>query len=89
MQTGETYFQGFPLTCSDDAAWIGLSLPRKIVLVTDALCYSTTDIFTTGFQDHHIGQILGTGGRTGAGGANVWTYDFFMGLPDSSPYRKA
>ena len=44
--------------------------------MTDALCYSTTDIFAAGFQDHGIGPILGTSGNTGAGGANVWTHEF-------------
>jgi C-terminal processing protease CtpA/Prc len=61
---------------------VGRKYPGKVVLVIDALCYSTTDIFTAGFQDHGIGQIVGTSGHTGAGGANVWTYDFFTDLPD-------
>ena len=44
------------------------------MLITDARCYSTTDIFAAGFQDHEI-QISGTGDNTGAGGANVWTLE--------------
>ena len=51
------------------------------MLIINALCYSTTDIFTAGFQDHGIGKILGTSGHTGAGGANVWSYDAFQGFP--------
>ena len=46
-----------------------------MVLITDARCYSTTDIFAAGFQDHEIGTILGTDDNTGAGGANVWTLE--------------
>src|SRR5262249_55732320 len=38
-------------------------------------CYSTTDFFAAGFQDHAIGPILGVDKNTGAGGANVWTHD--------------
>jgi len=53
------------------------------VLITDALCYSTTDIFTAGFQDHSIGPILGTAGNTGAGGANVWPYELMQELSPS------
>jgi len=55
------------------------------VLITDALCYSTTDIFAAGFQDHAIGTILGTDGNTGAGGANVWEHRYFVSdiLPDT------
>jgi C-terminal processing protease CtpA/Prc len=45
-----------------------------LVLVTDALCYSATDIFASGFQDHKLGKIVGIHGNTGAGGANVWTH---------------
>ena len=51
------------------------------MLITDALCYSTTDIFSAGFQDHGIGPVIGSG-NTGAGGANVWTYaDVLQALP--------
>src|SRR5205823_7290474 len=45
-----------------------------VILITDALSYSTTDIFAAGFQDHKIGEILGTSDNTGAGGANMWYY---------------
>jgi hypothetical protein len=50
------------------------------VLVTDALCYSTTDIFAAGFQDNEIGQVLGIDASTGAGGANVWEYSLISDL---------
>ncbi len=44
------------------------------MLLTDALCYSATDIFAAGFQDNHVGPVLGASGNTGAGGANVWDH---------------
>ena len=51
------------------------------MLITDALCYSTTDIFSAGFQDHGIGPVIGSG-NTGAGGANVCTdADVLQALP--------
>jgi hypothetical protein len=54
------------------------------VLITNALIYSTTDIFSAGFQDHGIGPILGAHGNTGAGGANVWNYSYLQqAMPDS------
>ena len=88
LETGEIYSQGFPLT-SPKTANSGLwRYPGKVLLLTDALCYSTTDIFTAGFQDHNIGQILGTSSRTGAGGANVWSNDFFIGLDGFPPLPK-
>ena len=51
-----------------------------MVLVTDALCYSATDIFAAGFQDHRIGPVLGADDNTGAGGANVWTHALLLQL---------
>jgi C-terminal processing protease CtpA/Prc len=74
-EIGASFSRGFPLTPVDACNSIGQRYQGPIVLVTDASCYSTTDIFAAGFQDHGIGVILGTSDRTGAGGANVWTYD--------------
>ena len=51
-----------------------------MVLVTDARCYSATDIFAAGFQDHAIGPVLGVDDNTGAGGANVWTHGLLRQL---------
>mgnify|MGYP001212172563 CR=1 FL=1 len=72
---------------------------NPVVLITDALCYSTTDIFAAGFQDHHIGTILGVDANTGAGGANVWEYALiaelmadpahFSALPGDASFRFA
>ena len=81
IATGELFSQGFPLTQFNPAVDVAYRYPGKKLLIIDALCYSTTDIFSAGFQDNKLGQILGTAGRTGAGGANVWTYDFFEALP--------
>ena len=44
------------------------------ITVTDALCYSTTDLFAAGFMDHAIGPVLGVDDNTGAGGANVFSH---------------
>ncbi len=74
VQTGATYSMGFPL---QPEAWcneIGQVYYGPVILITDALSYSTTDIFAAGFQDHKIGEILGTSDNTGAGGANMWYY---------------
>ncbi len=45
-----------------------------MVLLVDGNCYSATDIFAAGFQDHGIGKVLGVSTNTGAGGANVWEH---------------
>jgi hypothetical protein len=100
IETGASYSQGFPLTdpaaCND----IGQVYQGPVVLVTDAFCYSTADMFAAGFQDHRVGVILGTHGNTGAGGANVVTHEFlqqlsvapqnpFAALPQGSQMRVA
>jgi hypothetical protein len=54
---------------------IGQVYYGPVVLITDALSYSATDIFAAGFQDNQIGYVLGTSGNTGAGGANFWSLD--------------
>ena len=75
VETGATFSLGFPIDSAEDANRLGQHYHGPVVLVTDALCYSTTDIFAAGFQDHGIGPILGSSGNTGAGGANVWTHE--------------
>ena len=65
-----------------------------MALITDALSYSATDLFAAGFQDHAIGPVIGVGGATGAGGANVWTHGLLRRLmepdnedPGPSPFQ--
>jgi hypothetical protein len=89
VETGATFSQGFPIAPVAEYNQLGQSYCGPVVLVTDALCYSTTDIFAAGFQDHAIGPILGTDGNTGAGGANVWTHGLLrQALPATgSPFR--
>ena len=74
VQTGAIYSMGFPLQSEESCNAIGQVYYGPVILITDALSYSTTDIFAAGFQDHKIGQILGTSDNTGAGGANKWEY---------------
>jgi hypothetical protein len=80
VETGATYSLGFPIDAVEEANRLGQHYHGPVVLITDALCYSTTDIFAAGFQDHEIGPILGTSGNTGAGGANVWTHELLSQL---------
>lgn len=85
--TGAVYSQGFPIEAQEITNSIGQKYFGPTVVITDAKCYSTTDIFAAGYQDHQIGTILGVDGNTGAGGANVFTHGFLVDLfahqPDS------
>jgi hypothetical protein len=75
LSTAAVYSQGFPIEDPDVTNEIGRRYHGPVVLITDARCYSTTDIFAAGFQDNRIGPILGVDDNTGAGGANVFTHD--------------
>jgi hypothetical protein len=85
VSTGAQYSNAFTITGTPTANAVGQRYHGPVVLVTDALCYSATDIFAAGFQDHGIGPVLGLDGNTGAGGANVWTHDLFKLLLDTPP----
>jgi C-terminal processing protease CtpA/Prc len=91
-ETGAEYSGAFPITPTEGANARGQQYYGPVVLITDARCYSATDIFAAGFADHRIGTILGVDDNTGAGGANVWTHGLLTALlqfptPDeASPY---
>ena len=78
VETGATFSQGFPITSKESCNIVGQKYYGPVILITDALCYSATDIFAAGFQDNNIGPILGTSWNTGAGGANVWTHELLQ-----------
>lgn len=90
VETGSTYSNGYPLGDAEEYNSIGQQYHGPILLIVDALCYSTTDIFAAGFQDHNVGVILGTNGNMGAGGANVWTHELLRELfpASDSPFRE-
>lgn len=94
IRTGATYSIGFPITPPEKTDRLGQRYHGPVVVVTDPLCYSATDMFAAGFQDHRVGTIIGVGGATGAGGANVWPHRLLRMLtePDlqhqeESPYK--
>ncbi|MEL6902101.1 MAG: S41 family peptidase, partial [Cyanobacteria bacterium J06606_4] len=80
VETGAVYSRGYPITPYEFANNRGQKYHGPVVLITDARCYSATDIFAAGFQDHNIGHILGVDGNTGAGGANVWEHGLLREL---------
>jgi hypothetical protein len=93
LETGSVYSGAFPITPIDGANAVGQRYSGPVVLIIDARCYSATDIFAAGFQDHAIGPVLGVDDNTGAGGANVWTLSLLKQLLEvptpepSSPYK--
>ncbi|MBV6625694.1 MAG: hypothetical protein KI793_22665 [Rivularia sp. (in: Bacteria)] len=94
IDTGAVYSLGHPIGGHsyyiDEINQYGRKYFGPTILITDALCYSSTEIFAAGFQDHNIGVILGTNESTGAGGANIWEYyDLFHPLGYSPLPRNA
>ncbi len=99
LETGAMYSAALPITSPAACNAIGQRYHGPVVLLTSALCYSATDIFAAGFQDHGIGTVLGVHACTGAGGANVWPLavlqralakaDEAPGLPQGAELRVA
>ena len=94
VETGAVYSLGYPIGgysyYIDEINQHGRKYFGPTILITDAQCFSTTDIFAAGFQDNNVGPILGTSESTGAGGANLWEYyDLFHPLGYSPLPRNA
>ncbi len=87
VSTGAIFSQGQPLTPFEYANFYGQQYYGPVVLITSALCYSATDIFAAGFQDHNIGPIIGIDANTGAGGANVWDYEIVRSALKGTQYE--
>jgi hypothetical protein len=85
-ETGAVFSQGLPILAEETFNVVGQRYQGPVVLVTDALCYSATDMFAAGFRDNGLGPILGTAAHTGAGGANVWTHDLLRQLFPGSAF---
>ena len=85
--TGSTFSRGFPITTTNQANNLGQQYHGPVLLVTDALCYSATDLFAAGFKDHNIGTILGIDENTGAGGANVWVHSLLRDFLYETKYE--
>jgi hypothetical protein len=85
LETGAVYSMAFPFDSEEDCNDIGQVYYGPVILITDALCYSTTDMFAAGFQDNKVGKVLGTSDNTGAGGANNWHYESLMEALKTDP----
>ncbi len=78
--TGAEYSVAYPITPKKIMKTFKSGKDYRCILITDALCYSASDIFAAGFQDYGVGRILGIDENTGAGGANVWSLSQLYGL---------
>ena len=72
LAEGLAITEGRPLTSRKTANDTGQIYHGPVVLLIDAVSYSATDLFSAGFQDHEIGDIIGVDTNTGGGGASRW-----------------
>jgi hypothetical protein len=74
--TGEEYTRGIPIE-GDDADYnkVGRKYAGPVVLVSDALAFSTADIFAAGFIDNAVGRVICTDANMAAAGSNNWFWD--------------
>ena len=75
-RTGEPFSQGLPIEGTDeDANQLGQQYFGPVVLVTDALAFSTADMFAAGFIDHRIGKVICIDKNMAAAGGNNWQFE--------------
>lgn len=84
---GESYSGWLPLTSPEKANGVGRKYHGAVVLVVDALTYSSAEVLAAGFQDHGLGRVLGTAGRTGGGGASAWQQETLFKLSGRESFR--
>jgi hypothetical protein len=83
-ETGELYSARFPVS---DVPVAANPYPGPVILITDALAYSATDMLAAGFQDNRLGWVLGVDDNTGAGGANVWSHRLLQAVWSQGPFQ--
>ncbi len=73
--TGEPYSQGYAIEgTEEDVNKVGQKYFGPVVLITNALAFSTADIFVAGFIDHGIGRVICADTNMAAAGGNNWVW---------------
>ncbi len=80
LDLGAQYSGSFHISSPERCNDVGQVFFEPVVLIVNALSYSTTDVLTAGFQDHGIGPILATDDNVGAGGANTVSHADLLAL---------
>ncbi len=84
MAAQSRYTKPRNITSKDAANRYGQVWFKPVVVLTDANCYSACDLFAAAMQDHAAATVIGTHSTTGAGGANVMSYDIFRQIFDQN-----
>jgi hypothetical protein len=81
--------RALPLTSRAAANSRGRVYRGPTLLLTDALTYSTAEMFADGFRRHEIGPILGAASRTGGGGGSAWSQQLLHQISGDVGFRAA
>lgn len=73
LAEGRRYCEALPLNPADGAGTGAAAYRGRLIVLVDALTYSTAEMFAAGVQDHGIGTVLGVAPRTGGGGGAAWS----------------
>lgn len=79
-EIGDLYSLSFPIA---DISWtqeFAGTYQGPVVIICDALSYSTTDFFLADMKDNGLAYVIGEDELSGAGGANVWSYSLLREL---------
>jgi hypothetical protein len=81
------YSRAQTITSVDQANQIGRRYDGPLVVLVDALTYSSAEMFAAGVQDHGIGKVIGIAPRTGGGGASAWSQKAIADLTGDDTLR--
>lgn len=87
--TGEAYSEGLPLIKPESMQGIKKRYFGNMVILVDALTYSTAEMLAASMQDHQIATIIGTDEQTGGGGASPWHQDLIFRLSNDPLFERA
>lgn len=77
---GHAYSSGRPLTAEGVLETSFPPYRGRLILLVDALTYSTAEMFAAGVQDHGIGTVIGVAPSTGGGGGSAWSQELIHRL---------
>lgn len=76
----KTYTEARAISSADELAAIPQRYGGRLLVLVDALTYSTAEMVASSLQDHGMAQIVGTAGQTGGGGGSPWDLSIFAKL---------
>lgn len=83
IDVGNLFSRFGTLTKPQQANAVGQRYYGPVALITNAVTYSSGDIFAASFQDHEIGRVIGIDPTTGGGGANMWNHRDCVDMSES------